>query len=250
MKQIIGLVFALLLIASPVLALDINSHDKITNNYGDTITNNTPTANAVGIGVGVGVGVSKVDNKNTNTNKNDNTNLNFNDNSNKNIVSQGQLQGQMQGQMQGQGQINEGNTVTITNEKQYLGVNAGSAPEVNFGSGKVNWGFSAVVFDIPVYVVGKEKIKSLIMEKHNVKGDDLIAAILKMQKKEGTITYNTRILIVEKEAQKSYSISIIGAPAGSGIAGTTGVAAAGSIGPSFAGTKANNLYSIYLVKVL
>jgi hypothetical protein len=71
-----------------------------------------------------------------------------------------------------------------------------------------------------------------------------------MKKKEGLLTYNTRLLIIEKEAQKSYAVSVIGSPAGSGVLGTTGVSASGVVGPSFAGTKANNLYSVYFVKVI
>jgi hypothetical protein len=152
---------------------------------------------------------------------------------------------------QGQIAINEGNDVNveIKNEKQFLAAPSTSAPEVNHGSGKVRFGFDELKFGIPLYNKNKEDIKSLITEKHNIKTDDLIATILKMKKAEGQLTYNTRLVIIQKEAQKSYAVSIIGAPAGSGMLGTTGVSGSAVVGPSFSGTKANDLFSVYLVKV-
>ncbi len=239
------LVLALILVlAMAVPAFADSWHDQYnTTNNNQTYNQPTATSNS---------SATVTDNSKTyNTNTNLNTNINSNkaeaNSTNINIIKADPRQGQGQYQGQGQNQINEGNKVDIKVEKPYMAAPSTNAPEVNFGAGKLNWGFNALMFGIPLY--GKENIKSLIREKHNVKADDLIAVVLKMKEKEGVPTYNTRLLIMEKEAQKSYALSIIGSPAGSGTLGTTGVAGSAVVGPSFAGTKANNLYSVYFVVV-
>lgn len=172
-----------------------------------------------------------------------------NTNSNIQGQNQDQNQGQLQGQMQNNNQeISPTQTTTIKVEKPYMNAPSTSAPEVNFGDGKVMWGFDDVQFGVPMYKKG-EQIKELIDSTANVKAKKLIKTALSMKKGELPITYNTRLLIVKKEAQKSYAVSIIGAPAGAGVLGTSGVTGSAVIGPSFAGTKANDLFDIYLVKV-
>jgi len=182
-------------------------------------------------------------------------NNNVNNNKNINLQGQQQEQRQNQGQLQGQNQeinnsqnISPIQTTTIKVKKPYMAAPSTSALEVNFGDGKVMWGFDDVQFGIPLYKKG-EQIKELIDSTANVKAKKLIKTALKMKKAEGLLTYNTRLLIVKKEAQKSYAVSIIGAPAGAGVLGTSGVSGSAVVGPSFAGTKANDLFDIYLLKV-
>jgi hypothetical protein len=212
--------------------------------------NATATGGEGGDGYGFGFGVGGTVNNN-NTNKIEKGAVQTT-NTNKQKQDQTQKQRQLQDQEQ---DMNNGQTIaptqtiTIKTEKPYMPAPSPSAPDLTFGSGKMDWDFANALlrFGVPTYK--GENIASIIDATANVKAKNLIATVLSMKKAEMPITYNTRILIVKKEAQKSYAVSIIGAPAASGALGTTGVAGSAVVGPSFAGTKANDLFDIYLVKV-
>lgn len=155
--------------------------------------------------------------------------------------------------VQGQIAINEGNKtdISIKNEKAYLAApNAVGPAELNFGGGKLDWTFAGKIFtvDMPAYKKG-EVIKQVVSSEANVKAKNLLPVLIKMVKKELPLCYNVRLIIIAAEAQKSWHSGGSIGGAGSGTLGTTGAAGSAGLVPSWGGTKADDLYTIIIVKI-
>jgi hypothetical protein len=207
-------------------------------------------------------------NQNTNLNTDVNTNVNTNVftpiNANSNI--QGQQQGQLQGQMQGQGQlqgqanfqnISPSQSVSFNSPTQLLPLPSQIIPEINFGSGKMI-DATASLPNFAIYgikKIGAESIREVLNVNANVKFKNLYEAILSDAKdiaNGGKKTLSdVRYQIVRAEAQKTWTL---GANLGAGTSilsstGASGGSGAGSLGPAWGGTKADDLFTIIFVRV-
>jgi len=240
--------------ASPVIT--VSPSQSQSNVMGNTGINygsvNSPAANASTGAITnnntatIQTGAVKVDNKNTNTNFN--TNLNSNDNKNTNI-NEGNKQ--KQGQEQGQSQVNEGNTVSIVNERALLAIPTAGVPEVNFGAGKMDWNFGTLLPKVGITVLtSNDVVKEVLDTTANIKAKNLLPTLLKMKKAQMPLCYNVRLIIIKAEAQKSWTTGGSMSGGGSGISPQgVGSAAGASLVPSFGGTKADDLYTAILVKI-
>jgi hypothetical protein len=167
----------------------------------------------------------------------------------------------MQGQGQMQGQINEGNknSINIEAQKQNLiGLpSLGSVPELNFGSGRMKDVTSTMpnfaIFGIKKYA--GELIMDVLNVNANVKFKNYFKAVIDDAKDlaaaKGFKSKEVRIMVICAEAQKSWNTGGNIGGGGSGLAsnGLGGGSGAGSLVPSFGGTKADDLFTIIFVKV-
>lgn len=181
--------------------------------------------------------------------KNTNTNTNTNANSNKQDQSQKQSQGQVQGQNNDQ-VISPSQSIVIETPRAYLGAPSVGVPELNFGQGKVDWYFANALpkIGIPLYQ-SNEEIKEVLDTTANVPIKKVLKVALKMKKAQMPLCYNVRIIVVKAEAQKSWTSGGSLSGAGSYV-GSAGSAVSGSLVPSVGGTKANDLYTIIIVKTV
>ena len=208
----------------------------------------------------------KDNNQNQNTNLNTDVNTNVNTFVPVNTNIQGQQQGQLQGQMQGQGQlqgqanfqnISPEQTVVFKSPTQLLPMPSQIIPEINFGSGKMV-DATASLPNFAIYGIkklGAESIREVLNVNANVKFKNLYEAILSDAKdiaNGGKKTLSdVRYQIVRAEAQKTWTV---GANLGAGTSilsstGASGGSGAGSLGPAWGGTKADDLFTIIFVKV-
>jgi hypothetical protein len=257
----------------------ISQQQGLNNNNTGTLL--SPSASATG-GAG-GAGGSAVVNDNSKTyNTNLNTNLNSNsiriDNNptinNKNVIERGavqnrnsnrqdqdqsQKQKQQQGQIQGQsanntqdqfGYVAPVQEVNIENPRPYLGAPSVGPAELNFGQGKVDWNFANLLPKVGIPILGaNEEVKEVLDTTANVPIKRLLPTALKMKKAQMPLGYNVRLIIVKAEAQKSWTSGGSVSGAGSYV-GNAGSAASGSFVPSVGGTKAHDLYTLIIVKVM
>ncbi|RPI53722.1 MAG: hypothetical protein EHM49_04010, partial [Deltaproteobacteria bacterium] len=247
---------SLILVASIILCLAVSVPVFPCGAGDDNSINNTATATG---------GTANVTNNNTFRPDVNTTDINVNENKiergavqNDNRNIQGQKQKQQQKQTQGQEMdqaqkqdmnneqtISPTQTTTIITEKPFTPIPTVGVPELNFGSGKVDWNFAALLPKIGVPLLGAgEIVKEVIDTTANVPIKRLLPTALSMKKAELPITYNTRIVIVKAEAQKSWTTGGPLSGGATGVLGTTGTAVGGSVIPSMGGTKAHDLYTI------
>jgi len=182
---------------------------------------------------------------------------------------QGQIQGQQQGQNNNQvispeqnnNQNNKQNNkqnntqktdILIEAPKQaLLGVPMVGVAELNFGAGKVDWNFATSLPRIGIpELKPSEVVKEVLESTCNVKFKNYLSTALKMKKAQMPLGYNVRLIVVKAEAQKSWTTGGALSGGGSGINNAgIGSAAGGSLVPSFGGTKADDLYTIIIVKI-
>jgi len=208
----------------------------------------------------------KDNNQNQNTNLNTDVNTNVNTFVPVNTNIQGQQQGQLQGQFQGQGQlqgqanfqnISPSQNVSFKSPTQLLPMPSQIIPEINFGSGKMV-DATASLPNFAIYGIkklGAESIREVLNVNANVKFKNLYEAVLSDAKdiaNGGKKTLSdVRYQIVRAEAQKTWTV---GANLGAGTSilsstGASGGSGAGSLGPAWGGTKADDLFTIIFVKV-
>jgi len=206
----------------------------------------------------------------TNVNKIDNTDVNINKNviergavqnrnSNRQNQDQSQKQKQQQGQIQGQsanntqdqfGYVAPVQEVKIENPREYLGAPSVGPAELNFGQGKVDWNFANLLPKVGIPILGaNEEVKEVLDTTANVPIKRLLPTALKMKKAQMPLGYNVRLIIVKAEAQKSWTSGGSVSGAGSYV-GNAGSAGSASLVPSIGGTKAHDLYTLIIVKVM
>lgn len=240
MKKFFGVIVLMLAMAisAPAFAL------------GDIEIDNHPSASATGISGGVRIEPeidTHIDNRNI----------------------QGQIQGQkqQQGQIQGQqqGQINVNDQVIAPEQKvifksptQLLAPPSQGLSELNFGNGRMKdvtkGPYKFALFGIQEY--NGEPIREVLYTDANVKMKNYFQAVLdagkKVSSKADFKSKETRIIVIEAEAQKSWTSGGNLGGAGSAVptSGLVGGSMAGSIIPQWGGTKADDLRNIFIVKVL
>lgn len=243
MKKILFVVFCVLCFSGIAFAgNDVNQSTTFGSNYNlEARGNGVNNFGVIGGSTTIEKGAI------TNTNENKNTNLNTNVNSNKNENTNVNING---GNRQGQSQINEGNTVTITNERPLLGYNTSNVPELNFGNGRLilDIAQSLPMFGIPLLST-KDTIKEVVDVTANITFKNLYKTILKMKKSQMPLVYNLKMQIVMVEGQKTWTTggSLSGGGAGSFTQG--GASAGASLVPQIGGTKAHPLFTVIFVKI-
>ena len=226
--------------------------------------------------------VNKVRIDNTDVNVNVNRPVNINKNvieegavKNYNTNKQNQRQGQSQGQDQGQSQSNaftptnvqgQNNdqvvapeqTVIIKSPVQLPNIPSSSVPELNFGNGRM-YDTTKTLPNFAIFGIrslgGNDMIMEVLNVNANVKFKNLYKAILSDAKDVANggkkTLVNVRYQVIRAEAQKSWHTggSLGGGGSGVSTTGLSGGAGAGSIVPSFGGTKADDLFTIIFVQV-
>jgi hypothetical protein len=147
--------------------------------------------------------------------------------------------------------------VTIENPQALLNLPSQSIPELNFGNGKM----TDATDKLPNFAIfgikklGAESIMEVISVNANVKFKKLYQAIIDDAKEvanggKKTLT-NVRYQIIRAEAQKSWNTGGNLGGGGSALSATggSGGSGAGSLIPSWGGTKADDLFTIIFVKV-
>jgi len=211
----------------------------------------------------------------------DTTDVNINKNviekgavKNDNVNIQGQKQDQKQKQQQGQAQgqqqkMNNDQTIApvqttdivIEAPKQnLLGLPSQSVPEMNFGNGKMLDATSKLP-NFAIYGIKPlkdEAIMEVISIAANIKFKNLYKKVLDDAKSICALPRtvqsgaNIRYQIIRAEAQKSWSTGGNIGGGGSGLAsnGLGAGSGAGSLIPSWGGTKADDLFTVIFVKVV
>lgn len=253
------------------------------NAVGNGVGNFSPSAKAT-----IERGAVDVDNTNVGINKNKNVNINkptFNNqdtnvNINKNVIEEGAVknyntnkQGQKQGQSQGQGQeqgqgqgqaqnndqvVAPEQTVIIKSPVQLPNIPSSSVPELNFGNGRM-YDTTKTLPKFAIFGIkplgGDDMIMEVLNVNANVKLKNLYKAILSDAKDVANSGKKTlidvRYQVIRVEAQKSWHTggSLGGGGSGVSTTGLSGGAGAGSLVPSFGGTKADDLFTIIFVQV-
>jgi hypothetical protein len=209
---------------------------------------------------------------NTNVNTPVDTNLNtfVPTNLNSNIQGQQQGQGQVQGQMQGQGQLQgqkqgQNNKQTIAPVQKVLfeaptpllGSPSQMVPELNFGTGRMK-DVTSLMPNFALYGIkkyGGEPILDVPIVDANVKFKNYYRATITHAKdlasEKGFKSENYRVQVICAEAQKTWQLGANAVGAGSGLAssGLGGGSGMGGFGPTWAGTKADDLFTIIFFKV-
>jgi len=224
----------------------------------------------------------------TNVNKIDNTDVNINKNviekgavKNDNVNIQGQKQDQkqkqQQGQVQGQQQkmnndqviapIQDTNILIEAPKQNLLGLPSQSVPEMNFGNGKM-LDATAKLPNFAIYGIKPlkdEAIMEVISVTANIKFKNLYKKVLDDAKsicanggntvklpRPAQSGINIRYQIIRAEAQKSWSTGGNLGGGGSGLAanGLGAGSGAGSLIPSWGGTKADDLFTVVFVRVI
>lgn len=215
-----------------------------------------------------------IDIGNLNNNQNTNTNSNTNVNNLTNTQSQGQNQAQSQSQSQrmrqnqNQTAISEseakaksqannlGNTQTIESPQNLLGSPNVFLPPLYFGNGRME-DVTELLPPFAIYGIKPlakgEMISAVIVSDANIKFKNLYQTVLDDGKKasgKGKAD-NLRIQIIRAQGQKTWTMGLNAAGAGSGLSptGLGGGAGAGGIGPQWGGTKADDLFTVLIVQV-
>jgi len=243
---------------APTVNVNPTIKPETNTNIGNGIGNFSPKAT-------IEKGAVDIDNKNINVNKNTNIGIN----------KQGQKQGQSQGQDQGQSQSNaftptnvqgQNNdqvvapeqTVIIKSPVQLPNIPSSSVPELNFGNGRM-YDTTKTLPNFAIFGIrslgGNDMIMEVLNVNANVKFKNLYKAILSDAKDVANggkkTLVNVRYQVIRAEAQKSWHTggSLGGGGSGVSTTGLSGGAGAGSIVPSFGGTKADDLFTIIFVQV-
>ena len=209
-----------------------------------------------------------------NTNVNTNTNLNTFVPTNLNSNIQGQQQGQIQGQ--GQAQFSDVDVRNSNRQRQNQNNNQNIAPvqEVNtpqnllsppsqsvpflyFGNGRIK-DVTATMPNFAIYGIARyagEPILDVVKTDANVKFKNYFKAVIDdardLSGEKGFNSSQYRIMVFCAEAQKTWTTGGNLGGAGSGLSSTGlgGGSGAGSIIPQWGGTKADDLYTIFFVKI-
>jgi len=269
-KMFLAMVLALMLVAVPAFAGDNHNYyggsaqqgqqqGQIQGQQqGQAIIGSGNSTNVIGSGIGnfspsatignVSTG-SITDNSKT---YNTNTNMNVNSNDSSAIGVKGDVK-------QGQIAINEGNTtdIDIKTPQALLGLPSQSVPELNFGNGKMTDATGA----LPAFAIygikplKGEMIKEVLSVNANVKFKNLYKSVLEdaagVANGGKKTLADVRYQIIRAEAQKSWHTGGNMGGGGSGLAssGLGGGSGAGSLIPSWGGTKADDLFTVIFVKV-
>jgi len=149
-------------------------------------------------------------------------------------------------------------TVIIKSPTQLLNLPSSGVPELNFGNGRM---YDATK-QLPKFAIfgikslgGDDMIMEVLIVNANVKFKNLYKAILSDAKEIANggkkTLIDVRYQVIRAEAQKSWHTggSLGGGGSGVSTTGLSGGAGAGSIVPSFGGTKADDLFTIIFVQV-
>lgn len=244
------------------------------NNVGGTsigggITN-TNTFNPTNLNTNVGINTNVNDVRNTvstdirNTNTNLNTNINDVDltfrPTNTNIGINGQDQNQKQGQIQGQGQLQgQNNDQRIKQEVKFespvqlpVVVNPAMS-DLMYGNGRIR--FKGFPFDfstdLPEYDKATMRISAQLAVKANVKMKDFIGVVTEtLAEYAGQPGVAYIIMITEANKTSQIGANFNGLASGVGATGTGGGGGGGVLGGQIGITKAHDLGTVIVVKVV
>jgi hypothetical protein len=196
--------------------------------------------------------------QNSNSNLNVNTNV-FNAentfkpvNTNKQNQEQGQAQRQNMNNKQTIAPVQEVNTpqALLPPPSQYV-------PSLSFGNGRMK----DVTKELPNFAIygikelAFEPIREVLDVSANIKFKNLYKEVLEISKaiagRKDFKASETRYQIIRAEAQKSWATggNLGGAASSLSSTGLSGVSAAGSVVPTWGGTKADDLFTVIIVRV-